>query len=283
MIARVTRAIFMVVVVFKAGYNLTKRFLWYLREMDAFLGPNLSQSEQNARFDKLCDLCARMFDDDVTWIENISRPRHDIYSLYKSAQADCYLCGLILGRILLDTVKHLQHNLDESTVAPSQQIGLRINDRGCLLLEIFARSTSLPREHGQSRRDGRVEIGRLVIQPAEDDHTNAARTTAVSNCTNSTILQIKHWLEQCRATHTECFDVQSFAATRDVLPKRLLDLRLVAQEGLVRLVMSQFLPQDASYATLSHCWGGQCEKTLKVDSLKDFEEGFLLSSMPKTF
>ena len=34
---------------------------------------------------------------------------------------------------------------------------------------------------------------------------------------------------------------------------------------------------------MSHCWGGQCEKTLAVDSLKDFEEGLLVSSIPKTF
>ena len=251
--------------------------------MDAFTEPNLSQSEQNARFDKLCDLCARMFGDDVTWRENTFRPHHDIYSLHKSAEANCHLCSLILGRILPDTVKHLQHNLDKSAVAPSQQIGVQINDRERLLLIVFTTSSSLSREHGQSERDGWVEIGRLSIQPAEDDYSTDERTTAVSNCSNRTILQITHWLGQCIDSHTQCFDVQTFAATRVVLPKRLLDLRFVAQKGLVRLVISQSLPQDAVYATLSHCWGGQCEKTLTVDSLKDFEEGLLLSSLPKTF
>ena len=273
----------MVVVVLKAAYRPGEAFLWYPREMDAFMGPNLSQSEQIARFDKLCDLCARIFDDDVTCKENTFRPHHDIYSLSKSAEANCHLCSLILGRILPNTVRHLQHDLDESNVAPSQQIGVQINDLGRLILEIFATSSPLPREYGRSRGDGWDMIGRLMIQTAEDNPITEARTAAVSNCSNRTILELTHWLRECVTSHTECFDVQTFTATRKVLPKRLLDLRFAAQEGLVRLIMSQSLPQDAVYATLSHCWGGQCEKTLTVESLKDFEEGLLVSSIPKTF
>ena len=138
--------------------------------MDAFVRPNLSQSEQNARFDKLCDLCARIFDDEVTCREKTFRPHHNIYSLSRSAEANCHLCSLILGRILPNTVGHLQHDLDESNVAPSQQIGVQINDLGRLILEIFAASSPLPgREYGRSRGDGWVMIGRLMIQTAEDD------------------------------------------------------------------------------------------------------------------
>lgn len=77
-----------------------------------------------------------------------------------------------------------------------------------------------------------------MIQPPEYDYTHGARSTAVSNCSNRTIAQVTHWLGQCIASHTQCFDVQTVAATRDFLPKRLLDLRFVAQEGHVRLMTS---------------------------------------------
>lgn len=244
--------------------------------------PDLSRIKENTEFDNLCDLCASMFDDNITWERDVYRPHHDIYSLSRSAEASCHLCSLMLGQILPDTVRHLQKDLDESTVAPSQQIGVNIR-QWVLTLEIVARSTSLPQKIGQSRRDGWVKIGELVIQYAEDDYTNEARSTAVSNCSNRTIAQITHWLRKCVTSHTECFDFQTVATTRHVLPKRLLDLRFVAQKGRVRLILSQSLPQDTVYATLSHCWGGQCEKTLTVDSLKDFEEGLLISSIPKTF
>ena len=83
--------------------------------------------------------------------------------------------------------------------------------------------------------------------------------------------------------HAECFEIQTVTATWDVLPKRLLDLRFVAQQGSISLITSRSLPQDTIYATLSHCWGGGCQKTLTVDSLEEFETGLLVDSIPKTF
>ena len=44
-------------------------------------------------------------------------------------------------------------------------------------------------------RDGCIAIGGLVIARAEDDYTNEACSTAITNCTDCTISQITNWLE----------------------------------------------------------------------------------------
>jgi hypothetical protein len=125
-------------------------------------------------------------------------------------------------------------------------------------LRITARSSTLPQYIWWSAEDGLVFVGSLLIQPTEDDYANKAHSAPVSNCSSGTIEQITHGLGECITMYTKCFDVQAVAATRDVLPTRLLDLGFVAHEGRVRLKMSRSLSQHSIYASLSHCWGGGC-------------------------
>ena len=245
--------------------------------------PNSSRPSKNIQFDSLCILCASMFDKDAEWGPGIYRSHYDINSLFQSAEAACHICSLILGQISSEAAQHLQNDLDGAMVASSGQISISIAGEAILTLTIAVRSNSLPRGSRQRVRDGCFVIGELSIACAEDDYTHEVRSTAILNCTDCTILQITNWLGQCITSHTKCFDLQTTAATRDVLPKRLLDLRLVAQKGLVRLTTSQSLPLDTIYATLSHCWGDGCEQTLTINELKNFEEGFSISSIPKTF
>ena len=204
-------------------------------------------------------------------------------------QKNCHKCNLILGQITPDTVRHLQHDLDQSRIIPSEQICVRIKGKRskspivARYFEIVVRNGPLFRGCRPSRRDGWVVIGELTIQFAGESYTNKARSTAVSNCSNDTIVRITYWLGKCTVSHPKCFEIQTVALTQDVLPTRLLDLGFVKQQGSVRLIMSRSLPQDTVYATLSHCWGGGCEKTLTVDSLEEFEKGLLVDSIPKTF
>ncbi|KAH8687965.1 heterokaryon incompatibility protein-domain-containing protein, partial [Tricladium varicosporioides] len=87
----------------------------------------------------------------------------------------------------------------------------------------------------------------------------------------------------CIRTHSECFAMQTVAATRDILPTRLLDLKNVAQDHQLRLVATKDLPHDTIYTTLSHCWGGQCGLRLTVGSLPMLEAGFAKGCLPETF
>ena len=260
----------------------------YLYKSDVFKMLDSGQCSENYRFDRLCTLCASMFDDDVVWKPGVYRSHHDINALSQSAEAACHICSLILEQIPSAAARQLQNDLDEAMVAPSDQIGINIAGsplygQATPTLKVAVRSDSLPQDSRKLIGDGFFVIGQLSIARAKDDYTNEARSTAIYNCTDRTVSQITNWLGQCIVSHEKCFDLQTVAATRDILPKRLLDLRLVAPKGLVRLTNSQSMPLDTTYATLSHCWGGGCETTLTISELENFEAGFLVSSIPKTF
>ncbi|MCJ1448771.1 MAG: hypothetical protein MMC23_009289 [Stictis urceolatum] len=193
----------------------------------------------------------------------------------------------MLGRISPEAIRQLQRDFNEPTSTQSAQISVNIDIERYQGMKIATRNRALKfQERDFSRRiepGDWVVIGELEIRLAKHDYTNDVRSTAVSNCSPHTIVQITNWLEECITTHSNCSRIQTVAAVRDVLPARLLDLRRVTQEGRVRMISSQLLPRDSIYATLSHCWGGGCEKTLTMDSLKDFERGLLVSDLPTTF
>ena len=88
---------------------------------------------------------------------------------------------------------------------------------------------------------------------------------------------------ECLTSHTKCFDMQTVAATRDILPRRLLDLAPALHADFIRLESSEPLPLHTVYVTLSHCWGGRCKTTLTASSLATFQAGIELSALPKTF
>jgi hypothetical protein len=69
----------------------------------------------------------------------------------------------------------------------------------------------------------------------------------------------QEWIENCKARHVDCREM-----TRAFRPTRLIDIgnKLVNQ---IRLCMGKDLHPDASYFTLSHCWGTKAmpERLLK--------------------
>lgn len=89
--------------------------------------------------------------------------------------------------------------------------------------------------------------------------------------------------EECLALHTKCFDVQSIAATRRILPPTLLDLAPALDANFIRLQSSESLSIQKVYVTLSHCWGGYIKITLTSSSLPTFQAGIHLSTLPRTF
>ncbi|KAI4191120.1 MAG: hypothetical protein L6R41_000341 [Letrouitia leprolyta] len=132
-------------------------------------------------------------------------------------------------------------------------------------------------------QEGWSVIGKLQIQFEEEDYSNTMRSKAILNCSDTTIAQITDWMSQCITSHEKCLEVQTVAATRDVLPKRLFDISTAARSGRLRLVSTAALAQHTLYVTLSHCWGGKCGTVLSMDNMRDFEEGVEVSMLPKTF
>ena len=252
--------------------------------------PNPSASGEETQFDNLCAMCVPLFDGSINpgkefiWDPENMQPFHDISSLTKSADSCCHICNLLLSQIEPKDVAQLRRDLDASAVTSSQQLKVDVVGKSILCLDLWAKSVSLQDSSKYYlRRNGYFEIGKLLIRSVEDDYTNAIRSTGHWNCSESTIAQISRWLGQCITSHKRCFDAQIIAATRDVLPTRLLDLRPVTQENCLKLVGTTVLPKDTLYATLSHCWGGRCDATLTVENLHFFEKGLPLNSIPKTF
>ncbi|KAL8681671.1 MAG: hypothetical protein Q9224_006835, partial [Gallowayella concinna] len=204
-----------------------------------------------------------------------------------SAAHGCHICNLILAQVTPENVKLLQQDLAELVTHPSRQIGINVSFReGRFFLSIAAQGSVLSDNWFSdpvARQEGWSVIGQLRMTFKEDDDTNATRSKAVLNCSDTSIAQITEWIGQCINSHEKCFEVQTVAATRDVLPKRLLDVSSAATTGRLRLVSTATMHQHTLYVTLSHCWGGKCGTTLGVDNLGTFEDGVGVSILPQTF
>lgn len=153
----------------------------------------VADADNSIEFDQLCPLCASLFDERVIWEEYRYRPHHDIFSLASSAAHGCHMCSLVLGQVRPENVKRLQQDLGELVTRPSRQIGINISGESRFILKIAARGSTLLKDEGifgaEKQEDWSV-IGVLWIRFEEDDDTNATRSEANLNCSDTTIAQI---------------------------------------------------------------------------------------------
>ena len=253
-------------------------------------------------FDKLCELCSKLFDSEAAWVEDPSytsgdrhyRFHHDIRTLESSADAGCHLCNLILSQIALPDLEMMRKDLDEAFVSSCQQMGImisRIEDSYYLQVNAWRHYTSSQSvdfdgfDHTVfTKQQAWSKIAELDVNLEEQDYTNEERSISHLNCSDATLLQIAQWMGECLTSHSKCFDIQSVTATRDILPLRLLDLAAPAlHTDLIKLESSEALSVLTVYATLSHCWGGHCKTFLTSSSLGIFQTGIHLNTLPRTF
>lgn len=254
---------------------------------------------ENVHFDRLCELCTKLFGSEAAWETDLDhgaindhhqyRSHHDIRALEKSTHAGCHLCSLIFGQIDSSDLETMRRDLDEAFVPSYQQIGILI--RSTIIYRLYvgawkrrasAQSDNLDQTPSTDQQAW-SSVAKLDINFEYLDYTNEERSTSHLNCSNATIMQIAKWMGECLTSHTKCFDIQTVAATRDVLPLRLLDLAPALHADFIRLERSEALPSHTVYVTLSHCWGGQCKTTLTTSNLSTLQAGIHLSTLPKTF
>ncbi|KAH8663708.1 heterokaryon incompatibility protein-domain-containing protein [Tricladium varicosporioides] len=84
----------------------------------------------------------------------------------------------------------------------------------------------------------------------------------------------KSWISACLGSHDKCSN------TSVSLPTRVLDLRAVEGDGLVKLCISQ--GKMAPYVALSYCWGGPQPAVLTTATLETYILGVPLTSNPQT-
>ena len=258
---------------------------------------------RNVQFDRLCELCTKLFDSEAAWETPLSysasidnrryRSHHNIRALEKSADAGCHLCNLILSQIDSSDLESLRDDLDEALVPLNRQIGIHITShQDCYTFYVYAWKHSKSSQSddlgdlsqtSSTDQQSSLQIAKLEVINEDQDYTNEERSTSYLNCSDTTLLQIAQWMGECLISHTKCFDIQTVAATRDILPLRLLDLAPALHGDFIRLELSEPLPLHTVYVTLSHCWGGHCKTTLTMNSLATFQAGIHPSTLPKTF
>ena len=270
--------------------------------MSAQYRASANASSERIQFDRLCELCTRMFDSEAAWetkpflvndFDLHHRSHHDIRALEKSADAGCHLCSLIFGQIDSSLVERMRKDLDEAFVPSYRQVGvLLVPVQDFYTLEVKAwmsrissHSDDLGGYDQTSTTDQQswFSVARLEVLLKEQDYTHSERSASYLNCSDATLVQIALWMGECLTSHTKCFDIQSVAATRSILPLRLLDLAPALDANFIRLQSSEPLSIQTVYVTLSHCWGGHIKTTLTSSSLATFQAGIHLGTLPRTF
>ncbi|KAF8858242.1 hypothetical protein BDZ45DRAFT_743672 [Acephala macrosclerotiorum] len=94
---------------------------------------------------------------------------------------------------------------------------------------------------------------------------------------SSTDLSIaSQWLKNCQDNHPNCRGEEN-----RTLPKRVLDVG-IGKDSTTLLLYSTQPGERGDFIFLSYRWGGHQEIALKERSLRDFENGIVLGSLPAT-
>jgi hypothetical protein len=120
--------------------------------------------------------------------------------------------------------------------------------------------------------DERLSIARNTQHPS-DAKCELALSKVPLNYSTSLALT-KQWLKEWRASHENCMSMESRPVS-----SRLLYIA----PGQLRLSVGRNTPDDISYVTLSHCWGGLDILRLTKDTLESFQLCIPLGSLCKTF
>lgn len=83
---------------------------------------------------------------------------------------------------------------------------------------------------------------------------------------------------RCLLQHPNC----SMKSSPRYLPTRLLDVGR-RQDKTIRLVEKTNIEQNATYVTLSHCWGKIVLKKLTTSTATALHHGISIAELPKTF
>lgn len=95
--------------------------------------------------------------------------------------------------------------------------------------------------------------------------------------------QIATWTEECLKNHAVCRNSWMLYSEVRKLPTRLLEVYDDDSLPILRLLHTKYMPQEASYITLSHCWGTKPCVSLIQGSLSIFSQSIPFHSLSQTF
>ncbi|PMD59555.1 HET-domain-containing protein [Hyaloscypha bicolor E] len=200
--------------------------------------------------------------------------------LYEAAAIHCPICERILGAALGNAYPALlmkdsflwDKKLDISYIIFDYSTASECN------LEIKVHEESF----GHFYLSVKEDLSRL---PSRDIIDELATYTPSSWNTNSNECWelIGYWIRNCIQNHQNCPNLVA-SDTSYCYPTRLID---IGDRGAYldrpRLLVSSDSLMAGGYATLSHRWGGSTPTTVSSDTLSEFKNGFIRSSLPQTF
>lgn len=186
-----------------------------------------------------------------------------------SAAAGCVLCKLFQDALETSIYHPNEHLRKEPEFC---QDGIRLERKGADDLKIvFGRSC----EH--------LIDARLVVFTDETStrsigsHLDVVETESDSP---ANFALARSWLAKCCKHHVDCRDPQEFG-----MPRRLLDIAMASNPGMIRLVSVLDLPTKSrsDYAALSHCWGSFRPLQTNKDNLWSHMQEIPEARLPQTF
>ncbi|KAK6851423.1 hypothetical protein PG995_012545 [Apiospora arundinis] len=198
----------------------------------------------------------------ASWWEKDGRRSISLDEIQESAASGCGTCGFfgrLLGRLLLEDEDLARENIVFRWTGYHFRLqALNVKNDNRSLEYQFFNPTGTP-----------------------NPISNMPSTNTLSGYTSdaASLQTARSWIEHCDASHGAC------RAQKDPeLPKRVLDLAEIVNEGKVGIRLIEDSEIVAPYACLSHCWGTE---PMPVRTLKKTRTEFLefidWASLPRTF
>ncbi|KAH9213253.1 heterokaryon incompatibility protein-domain-containing protein, partial [Leptodontidium sp. 2 PMI_412] len=117
----------------------------------------------------------------------------------------------------------------------------------------------------------------------EKNNIMARRNNKSHTISQESLHQIKAWQGACCKDHSTCRDSWTLTSKERRMPTRLLEIIQLAEEWQVRVIDGTEAEVDATYMTLSHCWGSSDFVRLTSENRRFFRDNVPFGSLSQTF
>ncbi|KAH8622146.1 hypothetical protein IG631_23252 [Alternaria alternata] len=236
---------------------------------------------------RLCNRCRRfwnVFTDESTWFENPSEEGEfkDWRRLESCTLADlrndqkfCHFCAIVYSILR-----------DNDSLSPYCSIAFGLGPGMKVWIDDVGEIRGIKIIHCSCQWHPAVQLYSNVIANLPlgrpDDPFNAPFVAQhIPRQPEDNLIQVQRWLDACTSKHPRCNSWCSRLETKGHRPTRVLELN----DTGIRLRCDVQAIYDFKYLALSHMWGNDASKQLRLMSsrLQDFQEAIPLDVLPNIF
>ncbi|KAH8651534.1 heterokaryon incompatibility protein-domain-containing protein [Tricladium varicosporioides] len=211
------------------------------------------------------------------YYDDIDRFLHlSVFNMRRSSASGCHLCSIFISSVL--TCSDIADPFSED---PSEVVAILLQMKylyGSRLWVQSKNTTSV--EFRRSLDDGRTPDTPFQLDISHRI-SKFSPSCPLSNCTASEEAQewAKRQLQNCLSTHSVC---TTFGGKLEFMPTRLLDVRSIIKDGIVRIVYPSKEELRSRYTSLSYCWGGDQAVKLIKTTHDEFQTGIHCDILQKS-